>query len=255
MQPSLCIMVTRPDPGGAALCELIQAQGDIAVHFPTIIFAPPADMPAYEQAILQLGEQDWLLFVSPQAVRASVPAMRRAWPILPDSVQFAAVGAGTAKALEEAGYRVACLPTSEWSSEGLLEADVFQAIAGKRVAVIRGEGGREILEEILQERGAQVISVIAYQRTLPVIDVSSYLPLLKDEKIDMIVCTSYEGVANLKQLFGEAGWSALKKIPLLVVSERIKALAQDAGFQTIWVATNASHEAILAAIAQRRKSL
>ena len=255
MQPSLCIMVTRPDPGGAELCELIQAQGDIPLHFPTIEFAPPQDVSAFEQTIKQLGQQDWLLFVSPQAVRASVPAIRRAWPQFPASVQFAAVGAGTAKALEQAGYRVNCLPDSEWSSEGLLDSDEFQAIEDQHVAVIRGEGGREILEKILEDRGAEVISVVAYERARPEVDTRPYLALLGDGKIDAIVCTSFEGVSNLKQLIGEAGWPALKQVPLIVVSERIKALAWDAGFQTIWVATNASHEAILAVIAQIRNKL
>lgn len=252
MQPSLCIMVTRPDPGGAELCEAIQAQGDVALHFPTIIFAPPPDPVIYEQSIARLGEQDWLLFVSPQAVRASVPAIRRTWPVMPDTVQFAAVGAGTAKALEDAGYHVSCMPDSEWSSEGLLDSDEFQNIEDQHVAVIRGEGGRELLEQILVERGASVMSVIAYQRTIPVIKPNPYLPLLKDDKIDMIVCASYEGVSNLKQLFGEDMWWILRNVPLIVVSERIKALAQGAGFQTIWVASNASHQAILATIAQRR---
>jgi uroporphyrinogen-III synthase len=255
MQSSVCILVTRPDPGGAELCERIQAQGDIALHFPTIVFAPPQDVSAFEQSIKQLGQQDWLLFVSPQAVRASVPAIRRAWPQFPESVRFAAVGAGTAKALEQAGYRVNCLPDSEWSSEGLLDSPEFQAIDDQRVAVVRGEGGREILEKILTDRGAVVISVIAYERTKPVVDTSPYLALLRDGKVDVIVCTSFEGVSNLKQLLGDAGWPALKQVPLIVVSERIKALAQDAGFRTIWVASNASHEAILAVVAQRRNEL
>lgn len=254
-QPSLCLMVTRPNPGGAELCELIQEQGDIAIHFPTIMFAPPADQQAFEDAVAQLGDQHWLLFVSPQAVRASVPAIRRVWPVLPETVQFAAVGAGTANALEQAGYIVSCMPDNEWSSEGVLESDEFQDLDDKRVAVVRGEGGREILEKILADRGAEVISVVAYQRTKPTTDSSNFLPLLLDKKINAIICTSHEGVTNLKQLFGKTAWSALKHIPLIVVSERIKALAEDDGFQTIWVARNASHDAILALIAKKRKEL
>lgn len=255
MPSSLYVMVTRPDPGGSELCHHIQKQGDIALHFPTIVFAPPPDSVAFEQAISRLGEQDWLLFVSPQAVRASVPAIRRAWPVLPPTVHFAAIGAGTASALEEAGYNVSVTPTNEWNSESLLDTPEFQAIKGDRVAVIRGEGGREILEKILQERGAEVMSVVAYQRTKPAIDAAPYLPLLKDNKIDIIICTSYEGVSNLKELFGETAWEALKQIPLIVVSERIKALAQETGFLTIWVASNASHQAILATIAEKRNEV
>jgi uroporphyrinogen-III synthase len=255
MQSSICIMVTRPDPGGAELCEKIQSQGNIALHFPTIVFAPPKDEEEFMEGIAELGRQDWLLFVSPQAVRASVTAIRQAWPVLPRSVRFAAVGAGTAKALNEAGYNVACMPDSEWSSEGLLDSDEFQNIEEERVAVIRGEGGRELLEQILRERGAEVISVISYQRTKPNVDVAPYTALLNDGKIDMIVCTSFEGVANLKALFGKAAWEELRQVPLIVVSERIQDLALEEGFQTIWVADNASHEAILEIIAEKRNEL
>jgi len=252
---SLCILVTRPDPGGEELCEQLQAQGDVALHFPTIVFVPPDDEAAFAESVSLVGDQDWLLFVSPQAVRASVPAIRRAWPVMPESVRFAAIGAGTAKALEEAGYNVAVTPDTEWSAEGLLDSPAFQEIEGQRVAVVRGEGGREILETILAERDAEVVSMIAYQRAKPKVDIKPYLILLKDDKIDLIVCTSFEGVVNLQELIGEAGWPMLKTVPLLVVSDRIKALARELGFQTIWVASNASHAAILKVIALKRKEL
>jgi hypothetical protein len=49
----------------------------------------------------------------------------------------------------------------------------------------------------------------------------------------------------LKTLIGHAGWTYLKELPLMVMSERIKMLACDLGFQTIWVARNAGQTAIL----------
>jgi len=251
MQSPLRILVTRPDPRGVELCAAIEALGDEAIHFPTIIFSPPPDPLAFEQALSRLGEQDWLLFVSPQAVRASVPAIRRVWPQLPETVKFAAIGAGTANALAQAGYNVSFIPQDEWSSDALLGSAEFRAVTSQRIAIIRGEGGRELLEKILVERGAQVVSAIAYKRTKPELDVSEVSALLFDKRIDMVVCTSFEGVANLKQLLAR-NWTELQHVSLIVVSERMKALASDAGFQTIWVASDASNQAILAEIAQKR---
>lgn len=252
---NLCILVTRPEPQGRELCKLITDQGGQAVSFPTIAFAPPPDLQAFQQAIMALGEQDWLIFISPQAVYSSMIHIRNAWPQLPSTVKLAAVGAGTAKALRAAGYTVTAQPTTEWNSEALLDLPEFQSIAGKKIAIIRGVGGRELIDKQLAERGAHILTVLAYERVLPAIDVSNCLNLLKQNIIDMVVCTSYEGVRNLKILLGEAGWFYIKDIPLIVMSERIKTLAHDLGFQTIWVTRNASQTAILDLMAERRTKL
>jgi uroporphyrinogen-III synthase len=245
---AVCVLVTRPSPKGEALCELIRARGGEAVYLPTIEFAPPPDLQNFNRAISALGEQDWLIFVSPQSVYASVPAIRQAWPQLPPKVQIAAIGAGTAGALHDAGYLTSLYPSSEWNSEGLLTLPEFQYMIGKNVAIIRGVGGREQLEKSFVDRGASVLSVMAYQRAIPPVDVTPTLVRLKQHQIQRIVCTSYDGVSNLKTMLGEAGWEYIKEIPLIVVSDRIKLLAGNLGFQTIWVAANASHEAILNAI-------
>lgn len=252
---SLCVLVTRPDPAGAGLCRAIEARGGRFIHFPTIAFVPPKEVTAFEQAVSQLAEQDWLIFISPQSVYASVPAIRRAWPHFPDTVRFACIGEGTAMALREAGYQALRYPSAEWSSDGLLALPDFQEMAGKRAAVIRGEGGREVLENVLSERGARVLSVIAYQRVLPAADVLPCVNLLAQHEIDVVISTSFDGVKNLKLLIGEAGWSYLKMIPLIVMSERIKVLAENLGFQAIWITPAASQDAMLDLIAHKKDEL
>ena len=244
MLSGLTVMVTRPAPAGATLCELIKTAGGDAIYFPTIAFAP-ADEKNFAAAVTKLGEQDWLIFISPQAVYASIPAIRRAWPHLPPQVKLAAVGAGTAQALHEAGYQVSVYPDTEWNSEGLLALPAFQHAAGQKIAIIRGEGGRELIDQQLTERGAQVLHVIAYQRVLPDADVTLILPLLNEHNIDRIICGSYTSVQNLKILLGEPAWPDLRSIPLIVMSARIKMLANNLGFQTIWVAQNAGHAAVI----------
>ncbi len=252
---NITILVTRPEPQGTELCQQITELGGNAISFPTIAFTPPPDTDAFAKGIAQLSEQEWLVFISPQAVRASVPAIRQSWPHLPPTVKFAAVGAGTAKALKAAGYDVALQPSNEWSSEALLEMCEFQQVTGKKIAVIRGVGGRGLLDTVLQDRGATVLAVVAYERVMPEIDIRPCLQQLKEGKIDAAVCTSFEGVSNLKTLLGGDAWPLLQKIPLIVMSERIKTLAQDLGFRTIWVTKNASVTAILELIVQRRNEL
>lgn len=249
----LHIMVTRPEPQGLELCKLIEAHGGHASYFPTIVFAPSPDRAAFQAAIKVLGEQDYLVFLSPQAVYASAYALHEMWPEFPPTVKIAAIGAGTARALREAGYAVDAYPSAAWSSEGLLQLPAFQSVEGKKIALIRGEGGRDLFEKTLLARGGHILNVLAYQRVLPRVDRHDYLTLFKEQEIDVIVCTSFEGVQNLKILLGANAWPYIKVLPLVVVSERIKMLAEDLGFQTIWVARNASNEMIIDLLVKQSK--
>lgn len=244
------VLVTRPSPQGEKLCEQIQAQGGEATHFPTIAFAPPPDQAAYESALQQLGEQSWLIFISPQAVYASVPELRRHWPVFPEKTKFAAIGAGTSAALREAGYRVAVQPAQEWTSEGFLALPAFQAIEGEKIAVIRGEGGRELIDKTLKERGAVLLPVIAYRRVLPAVR----LDLTQYTQFDTIVCTSADTLLNLKALAGEAGWPLIRDARVIVMSNRVKLIAQEAGFGQICVTQSASNDAIIDLMVQEKRS-
>jgi len=251
---NLHILITRPASQGRALCDLISARGGHPIHFPTIAFGPPLDQAGFLQSLILLGEQDWLIFISPQAVHASITQIQRLWPHFPDSVKWAAIGGGTAKALEEAGITAVLYPDKEQNSEGLLNLPAFHQVAGKKIAIIRGVGGREWLDKGLAERGAHVLPVIAYERILPKVDVSPCLEQLRQKNIDIIVCTSYESLCNLKTLLGETALPFLREIPVIVISERIKMLAKDLGFSRIWVARNMSERGILDLIAEIRKA-
>lgn len=255
MSKPLTILVTRPEPHCSELCRAIEVLGDHAIPFPTIAFAPPPDITSFHAAIQQLGNQSWLIFISPQAVTASVPAIRQAWPNLPPSVQFAAVGAGTAKALRAAGYDSAVQPDGEWSSEGLLAMPEFQQVRDMPIAIVRGVGGREMLDRELAARGAKLLPVIAYERVLPKTEVTPCIHALKTGQIHLVVCTSFESVNNLKKRLDKSVWPLLEKIPLIVMSERVKLLAEGLGFRTIWVTQNASQTAIVDLIAERRNEL
>lgn len=246
------ILVTRPSPQADELCRLIAELGHHAIHLPVIAFAAPPDQEAYSAVIKQLGEQDWLIFISPQAVYASTSDLRKHWPHLPESVKFAAIGSGTAKALEEAGFNPQVYPKEDANTESLLALPEFQQVAGKKITIVRGVGGRELVDKILAERGARILPWFVYERILPKVEVDGCLAQLRQHKIDIIVCTSFESVRNLKILLGDSAWPYISELPLIVMSERIKVLAGDLGFRRIWVASNASTMGILETIQRIR---
>lgn len=249
----LNIVVTRPKPQGEELCTLIEKYGGKAIYFPTIALVSLVDHPAFQQQVALLHEQDWLIFVSPQAVYASAKAILAQWPTLPAQVKIAAIGEGTAKALQAAGISAVLYPENEWSSEGLLALADFQSIANKKIMIVRGTEGRDLLDKTLSARGAHVTHTIAYERVLPPVDQRADLP--HGTTIHAIIGTSFASVQNIKILLANEGALSLFQIPLIVVSERIKMLAHDLGFQTIWIARHASHTVILQLLAKKRNEL
>jgi uroporphyrinogen-III synthase len=251
MLNDLNILVTRPEPQGAILCEKIIALGGNALCFPTIQIISPNDPALLRKQITQLSKYDWLIFVSRPAVMYSLPVLHECWPIFPDKVKLAAIGEGTAAALLAAGFQSVTYPLTEWTSEGLLKLEDFQQIAGQRIALVSGEGGRETLAETLAARGAVIARWIAYQRILPIYnDIAYYIDLFRQQKINIIVCASGESLHNLIRIIGTTNQSLLFKIPLVVVSPRLVGLASEIGFKQIFLAANASHAAIIDAFYQ-----
>lgn len=247
----LHVLVTRPKPQGDELCRHIENFGGKALHVPTLAFVPLAE--TLISVLEKFDQYEWLIFNSPQAVFATKEAMLKRWPELPAKMKLATVGQGTANALKQVGYKKNILYPQVYSSEELLKLPELQAISGISMAVIRGKGGRCELYNVLAQRGAMVSSVMVYERVCPEINSDHYLPYFQENRINRIIGTSFEALKNLKTLFTPI-WPQLRLIPLIVVSERIKILAQHLGFQTIWVAQQASDEAILVSLNREGKN-
>jgi uroporphyrinogen-III synthase len=244
------VLVTRPSPTGEILCTQLERFGFSALFLPTMLIIPTQDPEKLTQEWAKLNEIDWLIFVSPNAVSYCLPYLDSAKANWPKRCQIAAVGESTTKALQAAGIKVDAQPQEDWSSEGLLQLAPFKQVTAKNIAIVCGEGGRQHLAQVLRMRGAIVRDWIAYQRKLPVYaDLSRYVDLFNQEKIAIIVCTSAEGLSNLCQLFSQEK-VLLTTRPLLVVSKRIAAIAQQLGFKRVFVADNATNDAIIKEIIQ-----
>lgn len=242
MKNKLRVLVTRPHPQGEILCEKIQKAGHVAIYFPTIVIEklPRVNLPE------KIEEYDWFIFVSAQAVYATTEWIQKKFlPHRPFTIKIAAIGEGTARALAEYHLPVDGIPTDEWNSEGLLKLPEFQTMVGKKCLIIKGEKGRDKLSQVLSQRGAGVDEAIVYRRHLPKIENQAYNSLFQEEKIDMIVSTSSEGLENLKILLGQEVWSALRLTPITVISDRMKMVAEKLGFTKMIRMKNAGHEAVI----------
>ena len=120
----------------------------------------------------------------------------------------------------------------------------MQQMKGQRCLIVRGQGGREELAATLRSRGACVEYLDLYRRIIPGSDSTQVSFLLAQEKLDVLTITSSEALQNLLTML-EKYHQRLLELPLVVISNRIRQIAEDMGFKRIAVANSPSDAAIL----------
>src|SRR5207249_630199 len=99
-------------------------------------------------------------------------------------------------------------------SQTLLQELDLEALRGRRVLILRGETGRELLADELRAAGVLVEQVAAYRRAAPLLDQARRTQLLSllDSGNDWIV-TSSEALRILMQMVEQAaGGSGVAKM-------------------------------------------
>jgi uroporphyrinogen-III synthase len=236
------VLVTRPAVQAESLCRLVSAAGGRPIAFPTIEILPACDI---DSARARLAESwDLILFVSRNAVEHGCAL---APPGGFGMALIGAVGRATAAALEEAGLPPQLVPVSGFDSESLLALPELTGVAGKRVLIVRGEGGRALLGDTLVVRGADVHYAEVYRRSVPAVEIGPQLSQWRSE-VGYVTATSDEVLNNLMRLVGDAGRDWLLETPLVVISERGAAGAMQLGFRTVAVADEASDAGIVDAL-------
>lgn len=241
------VVITRPAGQGAALAKLVEDAGGRAIVFPVIEIQDVADRSKLDAVIDRLDDFDVAIFISPNAAAKGMAAIlaRRAFP---DRLTVAAIGGGSARELKRQGVKRVLLPPERSDSEALLELPELGHIAGKRVVIFRGEGGRPLLGDTLALRGARVTYAECYRRVKPRSDVAKLLDAWSRNEIGAVIATSSEGLRNFHEMLDATGRAALARTPLFVPHPRIAAAAREVGIESVFV-TAAGDEAIAAGVA------
>jgi uroporphyrinogen-III synthase len=256
----LKILVTRPRDQSVQLAQSIEQAGGVPLLFPLLEIAPAQDSRELHEQISMLDKFDLAIFISPNAVRYGVEAIREfgtgnvgaqfiaqftrsnrainCAPTdshasneggMPPSLKIATVGQGSAKALRELGIANVIAPTERFDSEGLLALPELQNIAGWRVMIFRGDGGRELLGDTLKARGATVEYAACYRRSKPQWDAKAML----DAAPDAITVTSSEALGYLWEMLDENARMDLRDTPVFLPHARIAELANQQGWQQV----------------------
>lgn len=234
-------LVTRPVSQAENLCRLIESQAGFAFRFPTLeIRLHTPELNILQQALAS----DWLIFTSSNAVDFAIQAFDGKMHTF-ELPLIAAIGQATANTLTLNGIQVDCVPVTEFNSEGLLAEPLLQDVAGKICVIVRGVGGREKLAETLRSRGAEIIYLEVYKRFCPNINNLELTAWIAADKITAVIITSSEALDNLLLMLDKESVALLKNKPLIVVSDRIRLVAEQLGFIRIVVSQQPTDSAIL----------
>lgn len=194
------IWLTRPLAQLSQLKKDLELLGAQVLALPLLDIRPlPIDSVA-KQRLLDLDCYDLVFFISTNAAQIGLDVIFSWWPQYPAHIVNFAVGPSTAAIIESAGLLVK-FPKDRTSSEALLELPQLQKIEGKKVLIVRGAGGREILAEGLVARGASVDYIELYERRVPEYSTDYLRECLLQHKPDAVVISSAEALDNLQILF------------------------------------------------------
>ncbi|PVZ70333.1 uroporphyrinogen-III C-methyltransferase [Pelagibaculum spongiae] len=170
----LNILLTRPAGQNELWQQALEVSGARCFQLPLIeITSTLSNASSNSSKTHKSSSSDWLIFVSPNAVRHGLPSLEP----LASKTQIAAVGKATARMLSAAGIANVVQPKSEQNSEGLLALDCFAQIEKQNILIVRGDGGRDLLANALTERGAKVDYFECYQRSCPQYEKSDFQSL------------------------------------------------------------------------------
>ena len=155
------ILVTRSREQASDLSRLLADAGAEPVEVPVIRIVP---LPPAENLVNRLQQADWLAFTSANALPNLLSQLETLGSDIRalGSARLAAIGSSTAESLSERGLRVDYVP-SRFVAE--TAAEEFPDPRGKRVVIVRAESAREVLPEMLTERGA-VVDIVPVYRTI-----------------------------------------------------------------------------------------
>jgi uroporphyrinogen III methyltransferase/synthase len=213
------IVVTRARAQASGLAATLRGLGAEVVELPAIRIEPRIESEEVRRAIERIGEYGLICVTSPNgagllfealdaagldARALNKPETQRAGKLEPrgaaqDGTTVAAIGPGTAGALERHGIKADVVP-ERFVAEALVEALSDLEISGRPVLIARAAEARDVLPDALRERGAEVDVISLYET---VREEPSTEAIEAAQGADYVTFTSSSTVSNLTEALGE----------------------------------------------------
>lgn len=236
-------MVTRPEAEAQLLCAQLSQLGADSIALPLQtrlqeISAPPAN----------LNQHHGVIVVSPTAAQLAASVLKL------DSLQWQplwlAIGKSTALQLQNLLQVNVITPEPE-NSEALLNLPLLQAdvVKQQRWLLIKGQGGRATIQQVLSERGASISIWHLYQREPS----AAYQQALEDASVcaldsDVVIVTNAEALKLLVNLIQKHQPERIQQLILVVPGPRLSGIARTLGFSRVISSAGAQNDCLIAAL-------
>jgi uroporphyrinogen-III synthase len=248
------VLVTRPELQAMPLCRLLENAGATTLRLPAIEIKPVGVRRELAAQLGTLEKFDVIIFTSANAVRFGAPYLDQK-----RDLTLAAVGPATARALNQAGYRVALQPVDSFDTEGLLSHPRLGHAAGQRILMIKGRDGRQLLQEELTRRGATVACIEVYER-VAASPTAAALSALQGRfaagEVQVITATSLGTGGSLLALAPPELRAEFARVHWLVPGERVASGLRELGLQApLLQSDSAEDQDLVAALIRWRSSV
>jgi uroporphyrinogen-III synthase len=248
------VLVTRPELQAMPLCRLLEIQGARTLRLPALEIKALKERRALAEKLGPLERFDVIVFTSANAVRFGVSLLDQK-----RDLNLAAVGPATARALNQAGYRVAIQPRDSSDTEGLLNDPRLERVAGHRILVVKGRDGRQLLQQELAQRGAAVMCADVYERVAATPNEAA-LALVQErfaaDEVHAITATSLDIGESLLKMASPELRAEFERVHWLVPGERVAAGMRALGLQApLLQADSAEDQDLVAALVRWRSSV
>ena len=233
------LLNTRPAHQAEALTQQVQLHQGQVISCPTIeiqwcaISSMKFDL---------LDSTDKIIFISANAVQGFLksiyyPSYLNALKTAQKPIELYGIGRATQQSGLAHQLPLSVLSQTDFDSESLLAHPVMQSIHQQTIVIVKGEGGRSLLETTLKARGATVQLLEVYRRVPAPFCMQDWLKFVQSHR-PVLLLTSMESFTFLLQNLIEldshyaelthSKWSFLTET--IVFSERIKQQMQAQGW-------------------------
>ncbi|HZJ85468.1 MAG TPA: uroporphyrinogen-III C-methyltransferase [Syntrophomonadaceae bacterium] len=246
------IIVTRARAQASGLVEQIASLGGEPIEFPTITIKAETNYTALHNAFDNIGNYNWLIFTSVNAVEIFFAQLRKAHKDIRHlrDIKICAIGPATRNVLEEKGLIVDNMP-EEYRAEGILEELQDKIKAGDWVLLPRARGARGLLPKAIKGWGAHVNEIFIYQAVAePRVSKEMFAEIVAGN-IDYITFTSSSTVDNFVRIVGlDNALRINKKAKIACIGPITADTAKGKGFKVDLIAQNYTISGLIEAIIQ-----
>lgn len=229
------VVITRPENQSATLIQWITEANGTALNIPCLEILDPTDIDNAKHQCTELAkENDYWAFTSPNAVEYA----QKFGLDFNANIPCISIGSGTSRLLKSLTTSEIIQADTPFTTEALLDKLSVLDLTDKKISIFSGEGGRRLLENALNSKGAIAQYVDVYRRAIPEhIDLSAVIQY--NEKHPIVIFVSSQEAFDAYHAVASKEDPNTLDHTLIVGSERLEAFARSLNYRNIYVASSA----------------